>query len=274
MNARRSDIVNKKETLNLWISIGAGLFATFLVFSYTQEKTQEISKVFGEKSTVLVSSVPIKEMRTIQEDMVELVEMPEKFIQPGSATSLEDVVGQVALAPIAENEQILINKVILPGPETGLSYQVTPGKRAFSIPVNSARAVSMLLKPGDRVDVLAKVSLNQGTTQKKYIKTLLQDVVILATGNSVVRELPRIHEKVGNKWRSKNLRKETDFDTITIEASPTDTQKMIYILSSNPNDIFFTLRHPSDNQLLNIRQIELADVLGAFSGRTPANQGN
>ena len=274
-NARRSAIVNKKETLNLWISIGAGLFATFLVFSYTQEKTQEISKVFGKKSTVLVSSKPIKEMVTIQENMVKLVEMPEKFIQPGSATSLQDVVGHVALAPIATNEQVLINKVILPGPETGLSYQVTPGKRAFSIPVNSARAVSMLLKPGDRVDVLAKVSLNQGTTQKKYIKTLLQDVVILATGSSVVRELPRIHEELGNnRLRLKNLRKEADFDTITIEASPADTQRMIYILSSNPNDVFFTLRHPSDNQLLNIRQIELADVLGAFAGRTPANQGN
>ena len=265
--------MNKKETLSLWISIGAGLFATFLIFSYTQEKTQEISKVFGKQVSVVVAKVFVPEMQTLQENMLELVEIPKKFVQPGFAREIQDVVGLVTLAPINEGEQVLINKILLPGPETGLSLQVTPGKRAFSIPVNRTRAVSFLLKPGDRVDVLAKVSLNQGTNQKKYIKTLLQDIVILATGSNVVRELPRIHEIVGEQLKIKNLRMVTEFETLTIEASPQDTQKIIYILSSDPNDIFFTLRHPSDNELLNMRPIELADVLGGLNARRPA-QGN
>ena len=262
--------MNKKETLSLWISIGAGLFATFLIFSYTQEKTQAISKVYGKQVSVVVAKEFINEMQTLQENQVEIIEIPETFVQPGFAREVQDIVGLVALAPINKGEQILSNKIILPGPETGLSLQVTPGKRAFSIPVNHTRAVSLLLKPGDRVDVLAKVSLNQGTTQKKYIKTLLQDIVILATGSNVVRELPRIHETIGGQLHVKNLRMESAFETLTIEASPQDTQKMIYILSSDPNDIFFTLRHPSDNQLLNLRSIELADVLGGLSNRKPA----
>jgi len=262
--------VNKKETLSLWISIGAGLFAVFLIFSYTQEKTQEISKVFGKQVSVVVAKNFINEMQTLQENMLDMIEIPEQFVQPGFTREIQDVVGLVALAPINEGEQILTNKIILPGPETGLSLQVTPGKRAFSIPVNRTRAVSLLLKPGDRVDILAKVSLNQGTTQKKYIKTLLQDIVILATGSDIVRELPRIHETVGGNLMVKNLRMENEFETLTIEASPQDTQKMVYILSSDPNDIFFTLRHSSDNQLLNIRPIELADVLGSLTARKPA----
>jgi len=264
--------VNKKETLSLWISIGAGLFSVFLIFSYTQEKTQEISKVFGKQVSVVVAKSFINEMQTLQQNMLETIEIPEKFVQPGFAKEIQDVVGLVALAPIEEGEQVLANKIILPGPETGLSLQVTPGKRAFSIPVNRTRAVSLLLKPGDRVDVLAKVSLKKGNSQVKYIKTLLQDIVILATGSDIVRELPRIHETVGGQLMVKNLRMENEFDTLTIEASPQDTQKMIYILSSDPNDIFFTLRHPSDNQLLNIRPIELADVLGGLRARTPAGQ--
>ena len=159
--------MNKKETLSLWISIGAGVFAAFLVFSYTQEKTKNISKLFGKQTSVVVASQGIYEMQTVQENMVELVEIPEKFVQPGYARQLEDVVGLVALAPINQGEQMLQNKVILPGPETGLSLQVSPGKRALSVPVNKVRAVSHLLKPGDRVDLLVAVNLNVGTSQKK-----------------------------------------------------------------------------------------------------------
>lgn len=254
--------MNKNETATLWISIGAACFAAFLVFSYTQEKTKEISRVFGIQVSVVQSVVSINEMNTIQEDMLELVQIPEKFVQPGYAKQIEDVVGLVALAPINKGEQILKNKVILPGPETGLSLQVSPGKRAITIPVNEQRAVGRLLKPGDRVDMVVAVDISTGTTQKRYIKTLLQDIIILATGLSVANELPRIHEERGGEDFIKNLRSQNDFSHVTIEATPAATQKIIYILSTDPDSIYFTLRHPSDNSILSLRQTSLPDVLG------------
>ena len=262
--------MNKNETLTLWISIFAGVFAAFLIFSYTQEKTKEISKVFGVQTVVVKAVTPINEMQTIQEDMVELVEIPEKFVQPGYARQIEDVVGSVALAPINKGEQILGNKVILPGPETGLSLQVSPGKRAITIPINDQRAVGRLLKPGDRVDMVVAVDLNTGVSQKRYIKTLMQDIVILATGLSVVNELPRLHEEIGGQDYIHNLRTKSDFSHVTIEATPADTQKIIYLLSTDPESIYFILRHPSDNSTLTLRQTELADVLGGGISRQPA----
>ena len=263
--------MNKNETLSLWISVAAALFAAFLIFSYTQEKTQQISKIFGVQTSVVTAVAFINEMQTVQEDMVELVQIPEKFVQPGYARQIEDVVGLVALAPIAKGEQVLSNKVILPGPETGLSLQVSPGKRAITIPITEHRAVARLLKPGDRVDMLVAVDLNTGTTQKRYIKTLLQDTVILATGLRVVNELPRIREEQGGEDYIKNLRMEQDFSTLTIEASPEDTQRITYLLSTDPDNIFFTLRHPSDNSFLSLKQTELADVLGGgVTIRSPA----
>ena len=263
--------MNKNETLTLWISIGAGLFAAFLIFSYTQEKTREISKVFGVQTAVVTAVRLINEMETIQEGMVELTEIPEKFVQPGYVRQIEDVVGTVALAPINKGEQVLRNKVILPGPETGLSLQVSPGKRAVTIPINEQRAVGRLLKPGDRVDMVVAVDLNTGVSQKRYIKTLLQDIVILSTGLNVVNELPRLGE-AGTDY-VENLRMKTDFSHITIEASPVDTQKIIYLLSTDPESIYFTLRHPSDNSTLTLRQTELADVLGGGIARQPAQAG-
>ncbi len=264
--------MNKNETLTLWISIGAAIFSAFLIFSYTQEKTEAISKVFGVQTSVVVARSFISEMQTVQEDMVELAQIPEKFVQPGYARQIEDVVGLVALAPIEKGEQVLTNKVIVPGPETGLSLQVSPGKRAVTIPVDEKRAVARLLKPGDRVDMIVALDLNTGSSQKRYIKTLLQDVVILATGLRVVNELPRLHEELGGEDYIKNLRMENDFSTVTVEASPEDSQKIIYLLSTDPGSVFFTLRHPSDNSFITLSQTEMADVLGGGIQRGTASK--
>ena len=246
--------MNKKETLSLWISVGAALFAAFLIFSYTQDKTKEISEKFGTQSSVLVVKEFINEMETIQEDMVEVIQVPEKFIQPGHVKQVEDVVGLVALAPLAKGEQILANKVLLPGPETGLSLQVSPGKRAITLPVGGARALANLLKPGDRIDILVALDITQGNSQKKYIKTLLQDVVILATDKRVVNELPRILEERGGKDYIRNMRKDESYSSVTVEATPEESQKLAYLLAQSPGSIFFTLRHPSDLSFVALRQ--------------------
>ena len=265
--------MNKNETLTLWISVAAAIFAAFLIFSYTQEKTKEISKVFGVRSSVVTATQLIREMETVQENMVELIQIPKKFVQPGYARRIEDVVGQVALAPIDEGEQVLLNKVIAPGPETGLSLHISPGKRAITIPVNEQRAVARLLKPGDRVDMLVAVDMGSGTSSKRYIRTLLQEVLILATGQEVVKELPLMHEEIGGQLHVKNLRMDTNFSTVTVEASPEDSQKIAYVLSTDPESIFFVLRHPSDNSFLNLKQTELADILGGGIMRQPAQAG-
>ena len=239
--------MGKNETLTLWISVGAALFAVMLIYSYIQQKSKEITKTFGVRTSVVVATSDVNEMETVQENMVELKQIPESFAQPGFAKQIEDVVGLVALSPISKGEQVLRNKVIKPGPETGLSLQISPGKRALALPVDEIKGVSRLLKPGDRIDIITALDMGEGMSKKKYIKTILQDVVILASGMDIVNELPRIYEEVGEQGYVKNLRTENKFSTITVEVSPREVQSLVYILSTNPNSLFFSLRHPSDN---------------------------
>ena len=67
--------------------------------------------------------------------------------------------------------------------------------------------------------------------------------MILATGLSIVNELPRIHEEVdGDDYiYTKNLRTENKFSSITIEVSPSEAQSLVYILSTNPSSLFLSL---------------------------------
>ena len=254
--------MGKNETLTLWISVGAALFAVVLIYSYTQEKSAEIARTFGVQTSVVVAVSNINEMETVQENMVELKQIPDSFVQPGFAKQIEDVVGLVALAPISKGEQVLQNKVIKPGPETGLSLQISPGKRALTLPVDEVRGVSRLIKPGDRIDIITALDMGDGVSKKRYIKTLLQDVVILASGMEIVNELPRIYEDVGGQGYIKNLRTENKFSTIAVEVTPREAQSLVYILSTNPSSLFFTLRHPSDNEPVSLHHTKLSGLFG------------
>ena len=73
--------------------------------------------------------------------MVTQEERPVDFIQPGAIDNPDDAVGLVAAAPIKKGEQILMTKLLTPGPNTGLSLQVAPDKRAVAIPVDQVRGV-------------------------------------------------------------------------------------------------------------------------------------
>jgi pilus assembly protein CpaB len=254
--------MNQNESRTFWISVAAALCAVFLLYSYTQEKSAELTKKFGAKQRVVVAARDINEMETIDETMLQIVERPVDFVEPQATSDLEAVVGQVALAPIKKEEQILQSKIIKPGPVTGLSLQVAPSKRAVSIPIDETRGVSKLLNPGDRVDIITALDVGKGVSQRREVKTLMQDVVVLATGLRVVNELPVLYEKMGKADFLKNLRGDTSFNTITIEASPEEAQDLIYILSTSPGSLFLTLRHPSDHQKRRLPESSIESLLG------------
>ena len=218
--------MNQNETRTLWISVGAALFAVFLLYSYTQEKSAELTKKFGAKQRVVVAKQDINEMQTLDETMLDVVEKPVNFVEPQAISEIEQAVGQVALAPIKKDEQILQSKMMQPGPVTGLSLQISPSKRGIAIPVSELNAVGKLLTPGDRIDILAAVDVGKGMTQHREVKTLMQDVTILATGLRIVNDLPVAYEKAGSEERARLLRGDTSFGTITIEASPEESQEI------------------------------------------------
>jgi pilus assembly protein CpaB len=257
--------VNQNETRTLWISVGAALFAVFLVYSYTQEKSAELTKKFGAKQRVVVATKDINEMETIDESKLEVVEKPVDFVQPQAFTDPEDAVGLITLAPIKKGEQLLQTKVTKPNPVTGLALQVAPSKRAVAIPISEVNAVAKLLNPGDRIDVVVALDVGKGPAQRREVKTLMQDVTVLSTGLRVMNELPVLLEKQGTMDMLKNIRMDNNFNTITVEASPEESQDLIFLLSTSPASIFLTLRHPSDHSKRRFPESTIDTLLGKVS---------
>ena len=260
--------MNNNETRTLWISVGSALFAVFLIYSYTQEKSDELTKKFGARQTVVVASKDINEMEPLDESKLSIEQKPVDFIQPQALQSPDQAVGKIALAPIKAGEQILETKITDDSALTGGSYQVAPTKRAVTVPIDEVRGVAKLIRPGDRIDLIAALDVGRGPNQRREVKTILQDVVILATGLKVVNELPVLFERQGKQEFIKNIRADTNFNTITLEVSPQDAQNLIYILATSPGSLFVSLRHPSDRAKVSLSPSTIETVLNRVDSST------
>ncbi|MBC7420934.1 MAG: Flp pilus assembly protein CpaB [Bdellovibrio sp.] len=240
------------ESRNLWISIGAGVFATFMLYSYSQEKKADMEKVAGDKVRVVVAKSDIREMDTIYDDVLEVVEKNRADVEPDYYSSIPEVIGGVAAIPIKQRQTITKNKVLEPGPETGMAIQVSPNKRAVTIPVSDDRANARLIRPGDRVDIMAIIDSGKGVAAKREVSVIMQDVVILATGVNVHNNLPRTIERdpSGKQLVQTTLTGDTKYSTITIEADVQQAQDLVYLVSANSSSLYFLLRNPNDRKII------------------------
>ena len=259
---------NRAFTLSLVI---AGI-AMFMVYSYIDGVESKFKQDYGSEVTVLVAKTDLKELELIDERKVTPINIPQKFVMPGAFSDPQEIYNTIATVPIKKGEQITKPRVTYPdGGRSGLARQITPGKRAFSVPVSEAQAVSKLIKPGDRVDVLILAgSYTGGQKDKMKVKTVLQDVYVLATGRYITKEIPLQGFKVDREIKTMKLSTYTNFSTITLELTPYEVQKMIFMMTSMGGEVYFSLRNNDDKTIERISSSGLFDVLGEDAAEAKA----
>lgn len=244
------------------LSLIIALIAVFMVQSYIQGKEDDFKSNFGDMKQVVVAKVDIQELEMIDDTKIQLVAVPANFAMPGSFSDTGKLYNTLAATPIKKGEQITKPRLVHPGSRTGLSRQVSDGKRAVSIQISEPESVAKLLKPGDRVDILSVFNYASGRKDMTKVKTVLQDVYVLATGKRVTREIPLAGIKVDNEIKKLNLNTFTDYSTVTLELTPDEAQKLIY-LKRVGQGVYFTLRNNTDKTRERIGGTKLFDVLGA-----------
>ncbi len=240
----------------------AGL-AVFMIYAYIDSRETEMVSEYGNSTPVVIAKEDIKELEVIDDRKVEVQNVPAKFQMPGKFSRVEDLYNTIAATPIKKGEQITAPRVTYPGAQSGLARQISIGKRAYSLQVTESQAVSRLLKPGDRVDILALVDYASGKKDKLKIKTVLQDVLILSTGLFVTNSIPVVNMKGegGNESRQVKLNNYTNYNTITLELTPFEVQKMVFLVTAG-SGIYLSLRNNDDKTIERISATRLYDVLG------------
>jgi len=242
------------------------LLGVLLVYAYTNQRETDITAEFGTPVTVIVASRDINEFEEIQDKMLQPIAIPKKFAQPDSNDRAETFIGAVATAPIKKGEQMLMTKVLLKGADTGLAAQVAISRRAVSIPVSDITGVTKLLKPGDRVDLVSNIQYKAPGGQESEVKTVLQNIHVLAVGEVIQNKIPEAFEKdaLSGGRKAVNLRGSRGFSTVTVEVTPQEAQSIIWGIS-NGSEIYLTLRNPVDRVIASVPTTTVDEVLGPNS---------
>jgi pilus assembly protein CpaB len=253
------------------ISFLVAFLAVIMVHQYVTSTEESYKQRFGVEVSVVVASKDITELDTLDKTNLEIKTVPKQFLQPGAGNKIEEFEGGLAIAPLSKGEQITRSRVTTVGTRTGLSRQVAVGKRAFTVNASMSRAVSNLIKPGDRVDVIAILDYGKGDPDLKEVKTVMQDVLVLATGKLVTNTVPGIIERDPSGKKDKNprptqLSEYTTYNAITLEIDPFEAQKLV-MLESQLGGVYMTLRNNDDNAREELDTVGFMDILGVDSKR-------
>jgi len=119
----------------------------------------------------------------------------------------------------------------------GLAGDIKDHQRAISISVGGAAAVSGMVKPNDHVDVLGTFSFPSAAKSgemEMVTLTILQDVLILATG----------HDTAKSQFGS-NERASGGYNTVTVEVTPREAEMLVFAEQARGR-LVLTLRNPAD----------------------------
>src|SRR5260221_3087521 len=143
---------------NSFIALVVGVLFGALAFLLLYQKASEIQ----QKTTpieILVASRYISAGSLIKADMIEKKSIPESLVSPSAIHDLHEVDGLMPLVPISAGEQILSNK--FGAGEESLAFNLNPGHRAYTIEVSETSGVGNLIRPGNHVDIIAKIESNK-----------------------------------------------------------------------------------------------------------------
>jgi pilus assembly protein CpaB len=113
--------------------------------------------------------------------------------------------------------------------------------RAVSITVSGADAVSGMVQPQDKVDVLGTFTIPSETNPQEVESvtlTLMENVSVLAVGQQTGNDLPQ------------SGRRSRGYSTVTLKVSPVEAEILVFTQHSK-SQLALALRNPGDEHLFN-----------------------
>lgn len=159
-----------------------GFLASFLVYRVV---SQAASARSDQSEPILVATVDLGLADTVTSQHIKLVNWPKASVPPGALRTPAEAEGRVVRSSVVAGEPLIDGKLApqLSGRGGIMPMLIPEGQRGVTIRVDEAMRESGFVLPNSRVDVL--VSMPKAGTNEKIAKVILQDVTVLAAGQTV-----------------------------------------------------------------------------------------
>jgi len=238
-----------KEKLTLAVSLLMGIIALLITTRYIKQKeaalNQKLQEIYAgaRKVQVVVAADTIPAGTVITRKDLAMRSEFESSVSSHAVTpdDANFVLNKKTVFPLKKGEVLSWSFIEGGAPAaSGLSSLVTPGLRAVSLPIGGAQAVSGMVRPSDRIDVLGTFSFpskTQPEVMESVTLTVLQDVTVLATGQTTARQLQG----------SRNARAAAgaSYSTVTLEVSAEEAELLVFAQQMR-GSLTLTLRNPGD----------------------------
>lgn len=240
-------------------AIIVGLFAAVLLYLYASQLNKASDELLRDQREVVKAARNIQAGTPLTKDRITTEKVPERFLPPNPL--LEADLNIYLNTPLAVNVEqgamILTSDFSVQEVSRTLSSKIPPDERAMSMPVDAISGVSGLLKPGDRVDILAtfpvgnkdQVVVNErGEDGVGYITlSLLQNVTLLAVGQEI-SDVP-----------SGDQRAQTGYASVTL--SVTIEEAELITISQTRGKMTLLLRNRDDVNMHTVSRRTLREVM-------------
>lgn len=240
-----------KGAIYLVLAGVAGLVATVSIHRYVSMKTRVVEKPVDQ---VVVAATEIAPGTALTPTVVKNVTWPKELVPQGALASYEAIKDRVVILPLSKGEPILMSKLAPEGTIAGLGSLLGDGKRAMTVRVDDVSGVAGFIKPGDHVDVLMSISV-PGQTDEHYSKVILQNIVVLSSGQI---------------WEQQQRdQKPAVVNTVTLEVNP--EQGEILNLASNQGKIRLALRSRNNLEMAQTRGVVTSQLVNSSPTPKAAN---
>ena len=219
------------------------LFSIFAFQMYLNNKTkdiyerakkdaqQEITRFRTSQTSVLVAKQAIPAGTLITADKFDAAVVQEADRLPRAISSASSIEGMIAAEDIAAGEQLTKDKVGYADTKRSLADATPIGKRAITIAVDNISSLVGMVKPGDRVDVIATLNIpiqspsSGAQTSQSVITPVFQNVLVLAVG----QEVNALRSAADGRSRQAQPERRDTSPLITLALTPQEANLLAFV---------------------------------------------
>jgi pilus assembly protein CpaB len=219
----------------LLIALVLGLLAGLIAYSAIKAREAQVRKGW-ETRRILCAKTDIVEGTDLDEEMIEICEIPEKFVTdsfiqvPEGDEEGSSVMpyGQKVLVPLKRGDPVLFSHFESQRNFT-LSESIPAKARAIAIDVREQASVNQWVRPNDHVDVIG--TFRDPNTRELVAVTLMQNIIVLATGHYSGMSVLQTDE-------------DKKYSQVVLLTLPEEAE--ILALAAESGQLTLTLRNPKD----------------------------